>query len=211
MPTLKVIQPRQRSSSNHGNSHSIHRLKTCCKHIFSPCPGYALPTSPHTRHDPELIAPGSPASHEHNRRIYLEPLDLPAVNTCYNPKMLRASIASIRPRGTSAEDTQTSGWPALTWLHSQLVPYLQAISRRACTHPIRTIVLIAILASTTYIALLESCLFEPPPTADFSPGQVDIANFMSGSKTLYASKDTDWRWQNGDYETSAASRTVCQA
>ena len=40
-----------------------------------------------------------------------------------------------------------------------LTPPLLGISKRACSHPIHTIVCIGLLASTTYISLLENSLF----------------------------------------------------
>ena len=117
--------------------------------------------------------------------------------------MLRATVNSVRQRRASAANTSSSNW-----LRSWLIPNLQAISRRASTHPIHTISLIAILASTTYIALLESSLFEPPTRTDVSSGHFDLSGFLMGSKTLITSRDTDWKWQNGLENPGVTAKSV---
>ncbi|KAF8477544.1 hydroxymethylglutaryl-coenzyme A reductase-domain-containing protein [Kalaharituber pfeilii] len=52
-----------------------------------------------------------------------------------------------------AESTVGSRWDFIT-------PPLLGISKRACTHPIHTIGFIGLLASTTYVSILENSLFE---------------------------------------------------
>lgn len=126
--------------------------------------------------------------------------------------MLRATLNSVRPRANRARDaTASQPSPAMHFIRTKFLPYLQALSRQACNHPIHTIVLTAILASTTYIALLESNLFDPPAVASAAPGQLEFANFLSGSRTLYADKTTEWRWQNGESHSLNNLKPVCSA
>ncbi|KAL9055035.1 MAG: hypothetical protein Q9162_003800 [Coniocarpon cinnabarinum] len=108
--------------------------------------------------------------------------------------MLRATVNTVR-RGSSS--TRAADKPG--WFQSWLVPQLQSITRATCTHPIHTITIIGVLASTAYIALLESSLFEPPTRVDLPVGHTDIATFLGGSKTLHAGTDTEWKWQNSDF------------
>lgn len=89
-----------------------------------------------------------------------------------------------------------------------MIPKLQSIARRAGTHPIHTIALTAILASTTYIALLESSLFEPPTRAIIAPGHVDLSGFTGGSRTLVTNEDTEWKWQTVHEKPEAAAKAV---
>jgi len=110
--------------------------------------------------------------------------------------MLKATIGSLQR--TQPERTTTSDAKQPSWIQRQIVPYIQAVSRRACTHPIHTLVFVALIASTTYIGLLESPLFEPPATTDTAAGPVDFSSLLGGSKTLHIGADTAWKWQNGE-------------
>lgn len=117
--------------------------------------------------------------------------------------MLRATFAARR---RSPEGQRTTPVPA--WFLNSVTPWLQSVSRWACTHPIYTILFVAIMASTSYIGLLETSLFEPPPTQGTAAGQVDFTGLLSGSKTLHASPENGWKWQNGDFEAQTAVTTV---
>jgi hydroxymethylglutaryl-CoA reductase (NADPH) len=77
-----------------------------------------------------------------------------------------------------------------TWLNRQITPVLQSLSLQACTHPIHTIVFIALLASTTYIGLLEGSLF------DRKVGSLgtDWSSLVEGSRQLRIGKETGWKW-----------------
>jgi hydroxymethylglutaryl-CoA reductase (NADPH) len=76
----------------------------------------------------------------------------------------------------------------------QLTPVLNSFSRRACVHPIYTIVSVAILASTTYLGLLESSLFDRRISVNNAIGRIDFNTLLVGSKRLYTGKDTNWKW-----------------
>ncbi|KAI9716716.1 MAG: 3-hydroxy-3-methylglutaryl-coenzyme A (HMG-CoA) reductase isozyme [Chrysothrix sp. TS-e1954] len=107
--------------------------------------------------------------------------------------MLRATI-----RSSQRNDAVQSGPSKSKWFQNIVIPYLQAVSRRACNHPINTIAFIAILASTTYISLLESSLFAPPYAHELAGGHAGFRTLSPGSKCLFLDESTAWRWQNSD-------------
>lgn len=94
-----------------------------------------------------------------------------------------------------------------SWLRRQVTATLQDISRRACAHPIHTIVGIALLASTTYVGLLEGSIFDTFRLPGGTSDQLDTSSFLYGSRTLRLGEPTAWRWQSDD-GTSAASGDV---
>ncbi|OAX81689.1 hydroxymethylglutaryl-CoA reductase (NADPH) [Emergomyces africanus] len=81
------------------------------------------------------------------------------------------------------------------WLNRRLTKALQAVSRRACLHPIHTIVVIALLASTTYVGLLEGSLFDAVRDVGAGPGQLDVEPLLKGARNLRLGDATGWRWQ----------------
>lgn len=103
---------------------------------------------------------------------------------------------ALRPgRTANAQGHPTP--PRTGYFSGQVISYLQLLSRLACEHPIRTVAIFAIVASTSYISLLESNLFEPPASASNAAGQLDFDAFLLGSKTLSVAPETQWKWQNG--------------
>ena len=70
------------------------------------------------------------------------------------------------------------------WLKRQVTSGLQSISRRACVHPIHTIVVIALLASTTYVGLLEGSFFDTVRNPRDLAGQVDVDLVRTPVKVL---------------------------
>ncbi|KAF2404595.1 putative 3-hydroxy-3-methylglutaryl-coenzyme A reductase [Trichodelitschia bisporula] len=95
--------------------------------------------------------------------------------------MVGASILPIRIRD------------ALSMPERQLNPVLLSLSRRACVHPLWTIFTVAIAASTTYLGLLDTTLFDSP-SSTHATGQVDTSALLVGSKQLYAGPDNGWKW-----------------
>jgi hypothetical protein len=79
-----------------------------------------------------------------------------------------------------------------------LNPVLLSLSKRACIHPIYTIVAVAVLASSTYLGLLDSSLFDRTVSPNNAVGHIAINNTLIGSKKLYAGPDSDWKWSNND-------------
>lgn len=84
------------------------------------------------------------------------------------------------------------------WLNKKVTPTIQTLSRRACLHPIHTIVIVAVLASTTYISLLESSLFDSVKTK--ATGNADWSSLIEGSRQLRVGSETGWKWQPSDNE-----------
>lgn len=75
----------------------------------------------------------------------------------------------------------------------QITPYLQTVSHKACTHPVYTLSFFAILASTTYISLLETGFFQPAAVGGV--GKVDFTALTAGSRRLQLGEQTAWKWQ----------------
>lgn len=114
-------------------------------------------------------------------------------------------MATLIPRRFRAASQDEA--PAPSWLKTQVTSCLQAISRRACAHPIHTIGAIALLASTTYVGLLEGSIFDALQTGS-GPGQLDPSSLLHGSRNLRLGEQTAWRWQLEDKVTSDSSE-VC--
>lgn len=83
---------------------------------------------------------------------------------------------------------------APSWLNRKSTPFLQGLARIASSHPIHTIVLVAVLASTTYIGLLEDSLFD----AAASVRKAEWSSLVEGSRRLRAGAETSWNWQSFD-------------
>lgn len=117
---------------------------------------------------------------------------------------------SILPSRWRQQDAnRAGGYPS--WYNRNVTPILQFISSRACTHPIHTIVVVALLASTTYVGLLESSLFDRSIYAGSGLGKADFNSLLVGSKQLRAGPETAWKWQteeNSSVNTADAVREV---
>ncbi|KAK5122550.1 hypothetical protein LTR85_003813 [Meristemomyces frigidus] len=75
----------------------------------------------------------------------------------------------------------------------QVTPYLQAVSLKACTHPIHSIAIVAVLGSAFYVNLLESGFFQPSPA--LAGNRVDLNALSVGSRRLHLGEETSWKWQ----------------
>ncbi|KAL1958367.1 hypothetical protein VTO42DRAFT_4468 [Malbranchea cinnamomea] len=84
------------------------------------------------------------------------------------------------------------------WLSRRVTKFLQAASGRACVHPIHTIVVVALLASTTYVGLLDGSLFDSAKGAKNGPGHLDMDSLLKGGRSLRLGEGTGWRWQVDD-------------
>ena len=96
-----------------------------------------------------------------------------------------------------------------SWLRRHITPVLQSLSRRACTHPIHTIIFVALLASTTYIGLLEGSLFRQVNDAGDVSSRTDWGVILGGSKTLCLGDSTGWKWQIEENGRCIESEKVC--
>lgn len=84
------------------------------------------------------------------------------------------------------------------WFNIRVTKFLQAVARRACIHPIHTIVVVALLASTTYVGLLDGSLFDSAKGGKNRPDHLDVSNLLQGGRNLRLGESTGWRWQVDD-------------
>lgn len=73
--------------------------------------------------------------------------------------------------------------------------WLESVSCAASKHPIHTIVIVAVLASSTYVSLLEGRLFRDSVSISTPSSRTDFESLLAGSKRLWVGEETDWRWQ----------------
>ncbi|RMZ68503.1 3-hydroxy-3-methylglutaryl-coenzyme A reductase [Pyrenophora seminiperda CCB06] len=80
-----------------------------------------------------------------------------------------------------------------TWFDRHCSPILLSIAKKACTHPIHTIVTIAFVASYSYLGVLDKGLLESG--IEEATNRVDFQTLLAGSKTLRVGEETSWQWQ----------------
>ena len=93
----------------------------------------------------------------------------------------------------------TSRWQSATpqakttpnWFAHTISPILLSVAKKACTHPIHTIVTIAFLGSYSHIGVLDKGLLD----TETAPGRVDLQTLLAGSKQLHVGAETNWQWQ----------------
>ncbi|KAF1978905.1 3-hydroxy-3-methylglutaryl-coenzyme A reductase [Bimuria novae-zelandiae CBS 107.79] len=78
------------------------------------------------------------------------------------------------------------------WFDRHCTPILLSIAKKACTHPVHTIVTIAFLASYSYLGVLDKGFLEQNDT---TPGLVDFNTLLAGSKRLRVGEETSWKWE----------------
>ena len=109
--------------------------------------------------------------------------------------MLGASFLPARFRNDHGHgSTSNPGY-----LSRKITPLLQSVSGRAFNHPIRTIVFVALLASTSYVGLLEGSLFDG---AGLALGGTDFNTLIESGKRVQLGPETAWKWQMEDEESN---------
>lgn len=98
--------------------------------------------------------------------------------------------STLLPRRFRGEPAPSQA-PAPSRLNKKLTPLIQFLAKLACSHPIHTIVVVALLASTSYIGLLQETLF-----GGSSVGKAEWSSLVDGSRDLIAGPETGWKWQN---------------
>jgi hydroxymethylglutaryl-CoA reductase (NADPH) len=83
-----------------------------------------------------------------------------------------------------------------SWISRTITANLLSTSSLACQHPIHTLVVIALLASTSYVGLLQESLFDT--AGQTRHGKVDVASLLEGGRTLELSSRTAWKWHLED-------------
>lgn len=81
------------------------------------------------------------------------------------------------------------------WIRPYISHWLEVISCAASKHPIHTIVIVAVLASSTYVSLLEGRLFQDSVTINTPSSRSDFEPLLASGKTLWAGEETEWKWQ----------------
>ena len=93
------------------------------------------------------------------------------------------------------------------YLNRQITRILQLVARNAFTHPIHTIVFVALLASTSYVGLLEGSLFDHTSLGN-DVGGTDLNSLMEAGRRLRLGEQTSWKWQTDNVGTDDVD-TVC--
>ncbi|KAG9247799.1 hydroxymethylglutaryl-coenzyme A reductase-domain-containing protein [Calycina marina] len=83
-----------------------------------------------------------------------------------------------------------------SWLNKHLTPLIQALSRPAFLHPIHTVACVALLASTSYISLIDSSLFDSVKSN--ADGKAHWSSLVEGSRKMRLGAETGWKWQPTD-------------
>ena len=118
-------------------------------------------------------------------------------------------------RGSTLLPKQLRAWGATTqdgqpsWLNRQVTSTILSASHQACLHPIHTIVAIALLASTSYVGLLQQSLFDTATRPDHLQGLVDVDLLLDGGRTLELSAATSWKWQTVETSDLDSVNQVC--
>src|SRR6478735_3405053 len=81
-----------------------------------------------------------------------------------------------------------------SWASKRLTPIAQFLSRLACSHPIHTVDVVAVLASTSYVGLLQESLFNTD-VESATLGKADWSTLVEGSRVLRAGPETAWNWK----------------
>ena len=111
--------------------------------------------------------------------------------------MLTSTLLPSRFRGEAAVAANENQTP--TWVNKRVTPVLHFFARLASSHPIQSVVAVALLASTSYVGLLQDSLFDPTT----SVGKADWSSLVEGSRVLRAGPDTAWRWQSVESSDNA--------
>ncbi|KAH1298790.1 hypothetical protein KXW56_000099 [Aspergillus fumigatus] len=100
---------------------------------------------------------------------------------------------------TNTKDSDTPGW-----LHRHGTSVLGSVARQACKQPIYTLVITALLATMTYTSLLEGSLYNANLTrlSNSHLNQLDVTDFLQGSRSLRLGKATAWQWETDDESMS---------
>ena len=121
--------------------------------------------------------------------------------------MLGASFLPARLRHEHTGDGPTAN-PG--YINRQVTTLLQWVSRTAFTHPIHTIVSVALVASTCYIGLLEGSLSDHASLGN-KIGGTDLVSLAQEGKHLRLGGDTAWKWRidNPEPESTEEVRSIC--
>jgi hydroxymethylglutaryl-CoA reductase (NADPH) len=86
------------------------------------------------------------------------------------------------------------------WFDRHFNPILLSVAKKACTHPIHTIVTIAFVASYSYLGVLDKGLLESG--IEEVSSRVDFTTLLAGSKRLRIGEETSWQWEAEEPKTA---------
>ncbi|KAG9194423.1 3-hydroxy-3-methylglutaryl-coenzyme A reductase [Alternaria panax] len=95
-----------------------------------------------------------------------------------------------------------------TWFDRHCSPILLSVAKKACTHPIHTIVTIAFLASYSYLGVLDKGLLESG--IEEVSSRVDFHTLLAGSKRLRVGEETSWQWEAEEPKTAVYKDKTAQ-
>ncbi|KAH9894555.1 3-hydroxy-3-methylglutaryl-coenzyme A reductase [Xylariomycetidae sp. FL2044] len=104
--------------------------------------------------------------------------------------MIASSLLPSRFRGE-----QPNGIPVPpSKMKLRVTPVLQFLSKIASSHPIQTICIVALLASTTYVGVVKESLLDLSRNAR----KAEWSSLLEGSRQLVTGPETSWKWQGYD-------------
>ena len=115
--------------------------------------------------------------------------------------MLGASFLPARLRHEHNHAAQSN--PG--YVNRQITSLLQWVSRSAFTHPIHTIVSVALLASTCYVGVLEGSLLDHTSLGN-NVGSTDLNSLMEDGRRLRLGEETSWKWQTDGSENDLSDK-----
>ncbi|KAI1331364.1 3-hydroxy-3-methylglutaryl-coenzyme A reductase [Xylariaceae sp. FL0255] len=104
--------------------------------------------------------------------------------------MIASSFLPSRFRGEKGNGVQTHPSEA----NKRVTPILQFFSRLACSHPVQTIVLTALLASTTYVGVMRDSMLY----VTRNERNAEWSSLVEGSRILKTGPEISWKWQSID-------------
>ncbi|KAI1827467.1 3-hydroxy-3-methylglutaryl-coenzyme A reductase [Xylaria intraflava] len=104
-----------------------------------------------------------------------------------------SSFLPARFRGEQPSDVQAPPSKA----NKKITPILQFFARLSCSHPVHTIVVIALLASTAYVGAMRESLLDATRNAK-NARNAEWSSLVEGSRVLSTGPEVGWRWQAFD-------------
>ncbi|KAH6989869.1 hydroxymethylglutaryl-coenzyme A reductase-domain-containing protein [Ilyonectria destructans] len=89
-----------------------------------------------------------------------------------------------------------------SWLNKKVTPFLQLLPRLTSVNPIPVVTFVALLASFTYIVLLEDTLSGAANGFAAESTETKWPSLVRGSRRLRVTPDSNWTWHGDDSELS---------
>ncbi|KAI1333591.1 3-hydroxy-3-methylglutaryl-CoA reductase [Xylariaceae sp. FL0016] len=110
-----------------------------------------------------------------------------------------SSFLPSRFRGEQPTDAQAPP----SKLNKRVTPFLQFVSRTATRHPIHTLVLFALLVSTTYVGVVKESLLD----VTRKDRNAEWSSLVEGSRSVTVGPETHWKWQSFDSKSKVPKDT----